>query len=65
MSEAFIIEVNDEAAGIVVREAGEKGYRFHASNPLYVGLDGKYFSEPKDAERAVLARTPRRKAAAA
>lgn len=68
MSDAFIIEVADEAAGIVVRQGGEKGYRFHASLPRYFSLDGKVFSAPRDAERAALAQSGRgakRKARAA
>jgi hypothetical protein len=55
MSDAFIIEVADETAGIVVRQGGEKSYRFHASLPRYFPLDGKVFSAPRDAERAALA----------
>lgn len=68
MSDAFIIEVADEAAGIVVRQGGEKSYRFHASLPRYFPLDGKIFSAPRDAERAALAqfgRPPKQKARAA
>jgi hypothetical protein len=55
MSDAFVIEVADETAGIVVRQASEKNYRFHASLPRYYPLDGKIFSAPRDAERAALA----------
>lgn len=55
MSDAFIIEVADETAGIVVRQGSEKSYRFHASLPRYFPLDGKLFSAPRDAERAALA----------
>jgi hypothetical protein len=55
MSDAFIIEVADETAGIVVRQGGERSYRFHASLPRYYPLDGKLFAAPRDAERAALA----------
>jgi hypothetical protein len=68
MSDAFIIEVADETAGIVVRQGSEKSYRFHASLPRYFPLDGKLFSAPRDAERAALAqfgRPARQKAKAA
>lgn len=68
MSDAFVIEVADETAGIVVRQGGEKAYRFHASLPRYFPLDGKIFSAPRDAERAALAqfgRGPKQKARAA
>jgi hypothetical protein len=68
MSDAFVIEVADETAGIVVRQGGEKTFRFHASLPRYFPLDGKIFSAPRDAERAALAqfgRSPKQKARAA
>ena len=68
MSDAFIIEVADETAGIVVRQGSEKSYRFHASLPRYFPLDGKLFSAPRAAERAALAqfgRPARQKAKAA
>ncbi|MFA5950459.1 MAG: hypothetical protein WC807_09270 [Hyphomicrobium sp.] len=54
MSDAFIIEVEDEAAGIVVRQEAERSFRFHASLPKYFVLDGKSFQSPRDAERAAL-----------
>lgn len=59
MSDAFIIEVADEAAGIVVRQESERAYRFHASLPRYYPLDGKLFSAPRDAERTALAQLGR------
>jgi len=68
MSDAFVIEVADETAGIVVRLDSEKSYRFHASLPRYFSLDGKAFATPRDAERAALAqigRSGRQKAKAA
>lgn len=61
MSDAFIIEVADETAGIVVRQNSEKSYRFHASLPRYYPLDGKVFAAPRDAERAALAQFGRAK----
>lgn len=68
MSDAYIIEVADETAGIVVRQESEKSFRFHASAPRYYPLDGKIFTAPRDAERAALAqfgRAPKQKAQAA
>ena len=56
MSDAFVIEVASEIAGIVVRQEGERSYRFHASLPRYYPMDGKLYSAPRDAERAALAR---------
>lgn len=60
MSDAYVIEVADETAGIVVRQEREKTYRFHASLPRYYPLDGKLFSAPRDAERAAIAQFGRR-----
>lgn len=56
MSDAFIIEIADETAGIVVRQEDERSFRFHASLPRYYALDGKRFDSPRAAERAALAR---------
>jgi hypothetical protein len=49
---AYAIETSGTGtgAGVVVRERG--GYRFYASNEMFVSLDGKVFRSPKDAERA-------------
>ena len=60
MSDAYVIEVANETAGIVVRQESEKTYRFHASLPRYYPLDGKLFSAPRDAERAAIAQLGRR-----
>jgi hypothetical protein len=55
MSDAYIIEIADETAGIVVRQQHERGYRFHAAVPRYFPLEGKIFAGPRDAERAATA----------
>ena len=53
MSNAYMIETNDEVAGIVVRE-GQR-FRFLSSSPRFCSLDGKYYRSPKEAKRAALA----------
>jgi hypothetical protein len=53
MSNAYMIETNDEAAGIVVRE-GQR-FCFLSSSPRFCNLDGQYYRSPKEAERAALA----------
>ncbi len=63
MSDAYIIEIADETAGIVVRQQSEKGYRFHAALPKYFPLDGHIFAGPKDAERAASAHFSRKRRA--
>jgi hypothetical protein len=52
MSNAYVIETRDEAAGIVVRE-GQR-FRFLSSSPRFWSLDGKDYRSPKEAERAAL-----------
>ncbi|MDX2287435.1 MAG: hypothetical protein NW217_01255 [Hyphomicrobiaceae bacterium] len=54
MSDAYIIEIADETAGIVVRQAAERSFQFHASLPRYYPLDGTRFATPREAERAAL-----------
>ena len=60
MSDAYVIEIADETAGIVVRQGSEKSFRFHASLPRYFPLDGKLFAAPRDAERAAYAQLGRK-----
>ena len=47
---AYVIEVEDLSAGIVVREAGR--YRFYASNERFRTLDGVMFRKPMAAWQA-------------
>ncbi|TYO62330.1 hypothetical protein FXV83_33265 [Bradyrhizobium hipponense] len=50
MPDSYIIEVNSEAAGIVVRSQG--GYCFFASSPRFNRLEGQLFRNAREAERA-------------
>ncbi len=50
MSDAYIIEVRGETAGIVARDG--RSFRFYASNNRYNHLEGKAFASPRDAEKA-------------
>ena len=52
MSDAFAIEVADETVGIVVRQEGDRGYRFHAALRSVHALDGHVFANALAAERA-------------
>jgi len=52
MSERYIIEVNSQAAGIVVRTA--RGYRFFAANHRFSALEGRLFRNAREAERAAV-----------
>ena len=50
MSDAYIIEVGSQAAGIVVRT--EDGYLFFAATHRFNALEGQLFRTPRLAERA-------------
>jgi len=50
MSETYIIEVREEAAGIVVRDRG--GFRFFSADSEFAALDGLLFRNPRAAELA-------------
>jgi hypothetical protein len=52
MSDNYIIEVDSEAAGIVVRNPD--GYRFFAACDRFNRLEGQLFRNPRDAERAAV-----------
>jgi hypothetical protein len=51
MSNSYIIEVNSQAAGIVVRNP-EGGYCFFASSHQFGSLEGRMFRNAREAERA-------------
>jgi hypothetical protein len=51
MANARIIEIEDEAAGIVVRE--DPGVRFFAAARAYFVFDGAKFRNSGDAERTI------------
>jgi hypothetical protein len=53
MSEGYTIDGSaGEAAGIVVRYDGERGFRFHSADKAYHALDGQVFATPAAAQRA-------------
>jgi len=47
---AFVIEIDDDAAGLAVQEGS--GYAFHALAPGFAHLEGRRFRSPAAAERA-------------
>jgi hypothetical protein len=51
MSDARIIEIDDEAAGIVVED--EQGVRFFAAMRAYFAFEGVQFRNAREAERAL------------
>ncbi|WP_218578632.1 hypothetical protein [Vineibacter terrae] len=50
MSDAYIIEIDDIAAGIVQRERG--GFRFRAADPRFYRLENRLYATPWRAQRA-------------
>ena len=51
MTDAFVIETEDRAAGIAVRDAG--GFRFFASDTLFTALDNLRFRSLHDVQACV------------
>jgi hypothetical protein len=50
MSDAYIIEVGSQAAGIAVRDTD--GFRFFASSHRFNPMEGQLFRNAREAERA-------------
>jgi hypothetical protein len=50
MSDRYIIEVNSQAAGVVVRNA--EGFRFFAASHAFDRMEGKLYRNAGEAERA-------------
>jgi hypothetical protein len=50
MSDSYIIEVGNGAAGLVVRDGGR--FRFFAASSEFAGLEGLSFRNPREAEKA-------------
>jgi len=61
MSTSYVIEVGDDQAGLVVREDGEREFRFHAALDLYNDLEGRLFANALQAERAAIAHAKSRR----
>jgi hypothetical protein len=52
MSDRYIIEVNSQPAGVVVRNA--EGFRFFAASQRFGRMEGKLFRNASEAERAAI-----------
>jgi hypothetical protein len=54
MSEGYAIEDGSgEMVGLVVRDAGERAFRFFSAAKAFDVLDGNIFATPRAAQRAV------------
>lgn len=52
MHDAYVIEIGEEAVGIVAREP--RGFRFYAAKPSFRQLEGQIFDSAKKAQCAAL-----------
>jgi len=52
MFDTYVIEINSDAAGLVVRDRG--GFRFFSADASFAGLDGRLFRDPRAAEQAAI-----------
>lgn len=59
-SQAYIIELGSDAVGIIVREAGDSAFHFHAAVNEFHSLDGKTFATPQAAQAAAAAHGAKR-----
>jgi hypothetical protein len=50
MSSAFVIEIEDQTAGLVLSDKG--GFIFRASNPIFRQLEGRLFQHVRQARSA-------------
>jgi hypothetical protein len=50
MSGAYVIEIEDQTAGLVIAE--RRGYRFFASERIFRKLDGRLFQQVRQAHGA-------------
>lgn len=64
-SQAYIIEIGSDAVGIIVREAGDSAFQFHAAVNEFHPLDGKTFPTPQAAQKAADAHGAKRARGAA
>lgn len=53
MPQSYIVEIGEEAVGLVSREAPAEPFRFFASDARLSTLDGARFATPRAAEAAV------------
>lgn len=52
MSDAYVVEVGGQTAGIVVRDSTAETFSFFAATRRFNALEGLQFTEPYAAERA-------------
>lgn len=55
MTESYMIEIDDDAVGVVVRDRGDRSFVFYSAVGDLVALDGQRFATPRAAEKAAAA----------
>jgi hypothetical protein len=58
MPDAYVIEIDEVAVGVVVRQGeidGGRRYCFYAANPPFRSIEGKLFRTPEKARKAATA----------
>lgn len=55
MSDAYVIEISGDTAGIIAREHASHRFQFFAATHLFDPLEGRKFSTPREAESAARA----------
>lgn len=61
-TQSYVIEVGDDQVGVVIREAGERDFQFHAALLAYQAMEGRRFANPLLAEQAAIAHSVGRRA---
>jgi hypothetical protein len=51
--DSYVIEVSGRIAGIVARDSQNNSFNFYSAVPRFNAIEGRRFSEPLAAERAV------------
>lgn len=54
MSQSYVIEIDDESVGLVVRDGGGRRFVFHAASSRFGALDGQSFASVRAAEKAAI-----------
>lgn len=54
-TQSFVIEVGEDQVGVIIKEADETEFQFHAALLAYQALEGRRFANPLLAERAAIA----------
>lgn len=54
MSQSYVIEIDEESVGLVVRTGDDRRFVFHAASSRFGALDGQSFPSVRAAEKAAV-----------